>query len=54
MTFVYWTQLTIELEVILKSGLRKTTRVEYHRAHFKDPITTPSSKRSFVRCRTNT
>jgi 2-methylcitrate dehydratase len=28
-----------ELEVVLKSGERKTFRVEYHRGHFKNPMT---------------
>jgi 2-methylcitrate dehydratase len=28
-----------ELEVVLKSGARKTFRVEYHRGHFKNPMT---------------
>jgi len=28
-----------ELEVVLKSGARKTARVEYHRGHFKNPMT---------------
>ena len=28
-----------ELEVVLKSGARKTVRVEYHRGHFKNPMT---------------
>jgi 2-methylcitrate dehydratase len=28
-----------ELEVVLKSGPRKTVRVEYHRGHFKNPMT---------------
>jgi len=28
-----------ELELVLKSGARKTTRVEYHRGHFKNPMT---------------
>jgi 2-methylcitrate dehydratase len=28
-----------ELELVLKSGARKTVRVEYHRGHFKNPMT---------------
>jgi 2-methylcitrate dehydratase len=28
-----------ELEVVLKSGARKSFRVEYHRGHFKNPMT---------------
>jgi len=28
-----------ELEIVLKSGERKTVRVEYHRGHFKNPMT---------------
>lgn len=28
-----------ELELVLKSGARKTTRVEYHRGHFNNPMT---------------
>ena len=28
-----------EMEVVLKSGARNTTRVEYHRGHFKNPMT---------------
>ena len=28
-----------ELEVVLKSGARKTVRVENHRGHFKNPMT---------------
>jgi len=28
-----------ELEIVLKSGARKTVRVEYHRGHFKNPMT---------------
>jgi 2-methylcitrate dehydratase len=28
-----------ELEIALKSGARKTFRVEYHRGHFKNPMT---------------
>ena len=28
-----------ELELVLKSGERKTTRVEYHRGHWKNPMT---------------
>ena len=28
-----------ELEVVLRSGVRKTVRVEYHRGHFNNPMT---------------
>ena len=28
-----------EMEVVLRSGTRKTARVEYHRGHFKNPMT---------------
>jgi 2-methylcitrate dehydratase len=28
-----------ELEVVLKSGARRTVRVEYHRGHFRNPMT---------------
>ena len=36
-----------ELEVILKSGARKTTRVEYHRGHFKNPMTDAEMEEKF-------
>ena len=28
-----------DLEVVLKSGMRKAVRVEYHRGHWKNPMT---------------
>jgi 2-methylcitrate dehydratase len=36
-----------ELEVILKSGERKTVRVEYHRGHFKNPMTDAEMEEKF-------
>jgi 2-methylcitrate dehydratase len=36
-----------ELEVVLKSGTRKTTRVEYHRGHFKNPMTDAELEEKF-------
>ena len=36
-----------ELEVVLKSGARKTTRVEYHRGHFKNPMTDTEMEEKF-------
>jgi 2-methylcitrate dehydratase len=36
-----------ELEVILKSGARKTVRVEYHRGHFKNPMTDAEMEEKF-------
>jgi len=36
-----------ELEVVLKSGARKTTRVEYHRGHFKNPMTDAELEEKF-------
>src|SRR5215472_11066331 len=36
-----------ELEVALKSGTRKTTRVEYHRGHFKNPMTDAELEEKF-------
>jgi 2-methylcitrate dehydratase len=36
-----------ELEVVLKSGTRKTTRVEYHRGHFKNPMTDAEMEEKF-------
>ena len=36
-----------ELELILKSGKRKTTRVEYHRGHFKNPMTDAEMEEKF-------
>jgi 2-methylcitrate dehydratase len=36
-----------ELEVVLKSGARKATRVEYHRGHFKNPMTDAELEEKF-------
>lgn len=36
-----------ELEVVLKSGERKTSRVEYHRGHFKNPMTDAEMEEKF-------
>ena len=36
-----------ELEVVLKSGQRKTTRVEYHRGHPKNPMTDAEMEEKF-------
>ena len=36
-----------ELEVVLKSGARKTVRVEYHRGHFKNPMTDTEMEEKF-------
>ncbi len=36
-----------ELEVVLKSGSRKTVRVEYHRGHFKNPMTDAEMEEKF-------
>ena len=36
-----------ELEVVLKSGARKTSRVEYHRGHFKNPMTDAELEEKF-------
>lgn len=36
-----------ELEVVLKSDARKTTRVEYHRGHFKNPMTDAELEEKF-------
>ncbi len=35
------------LEVVLKSGARKTVRVEYHRGHFKNPMTDAEMEEKF-------
>ena len=32
---------------MLKSGARKTTRVEYHRGHFKNPMTDAEIEEKF-------
>jgi 2-methylcitrate dehydratase len=36
-----------ELEVVLNSGARKTIRVEYHRGHFKNPMTDTEMEEKF-------
>lgn len=36
-----------ELELVLKSGARKTVRVEYHRGHFKNPMTGAEMEEKF-------
>jgi len=36
-----------ELEVALRSGARKTVRVEYHRGHFKNPMTDAEMEEKF-------
>jgi 2-methylcitrate dehydratase len=36
-----------ELEIVLKSGERKTIRVEYHRGHFKNPMTDAEMEEKF-------
>src|SRR6516165_4083520 len=36
-----------ELEVVLKSGARKTARVENHRGHFKNPMTDAEMEEKF-------
>jgi 2-methylcitrate dehydratase len=36
-----------ELEVVLKSGARRTFRVEYHRGHFKNPMTDAEMEEKF-------
>jgi 2-methylcitrate dehydratase len=36
-----------ELEVVLKSDARKTVRVEYHRGHFKNPMTDAEMEEKF-------
>jgi 2-methylcitrate dehydratase len=36
-----------ELEILLKSGERKTVRVEYHRGHFKNPMTDAEMEEKF-------
>jgi len=36
-----------ELEVVLNSGARKTARVEYHRGHFKNPMTNAEMEEKF-------
>jgi 2-methylcitrate dehydratase len=36
-----------QLEVVLKSGARRTIRVEYHRGHFKNPMTDTEMEEKF-------
>lgn len=36
-----------ELEIVLNSGERKTVRVEYHRGHFKNPMTDAEMEEKF-------
>jgi 2-methylcitrate dehydratase len=36
-----------ELELVLTSGARKTLRVEYHRGHFKNPMTDAEMEEKF-------
>jgi 2-methylcitrate dehydratase len=36
-----------ELELVLKAGARKTIRVEYHRGHFKNPMTDAEMEEKF-------
>jgi len=36
-----------ELELVLKSGARNTVRVEYHRGHFKNPMTDAEMEEKF-------
>ena len=36
-----------EMEIALKSGTRKTARVEYHRGHFKNPMTDAEMEEKF-------
>jgi 2-methylcitrate dehydratase len=36
-----------ELEIVLTSGERKTTRVEYHRGHFRNPMTDAEMEEKF-------
>ena len=36
-----------ELEVVLKSGARKTVRVEFHRGHFKNPMPAAEMEEKF-------
>jgi 2-methylcitrate dehydratase len=36
-----------DLELVLKSGQRKTTRVEYHRGHWKNPMTDAEMEEKF-------
>jgi 2-methylcitrate dehydratase len=36
-----------ELEIVLKSGARRTVRVEYHRGHFRNPMTDAEMEEKF-------
>jgi 2-methylcitrate dehydratase len=36
-----------DLEIVLKSGQRKTIRVEYHRGHWKNPMTDAEVEEKF-------
>jgi 2-methylcitrate dehydratase len=36
-----------ELEIVLKSGVRKTFRVKYHRGHYKNPMTDAEMEEKF-------
>jgi 2-methylcitrate dehydratase PrpD len=36
-----------ELEIVLRSGERKTFRVEYHRGHFENPMTDAEMEEKF-------
>jgi 2-methylcitrate dehydratase len=36
-----------DLEIVLKSGQRKTVRVQYHRGHFKNPMTDAEMEEKF-------
>src|SRR5260370_18040809 len=36
-----------DLEIVLKSGQRKTVRVEYHRGHWKNPMTDAEIEEKF-------
>jgi 2-methylcitrate dehydratase len=36
-----------EMEIVLKSGARKTFRVEYHRGHYKNPMTDAEMEEKF-------
>jgi 2-methylcitrate dehydratase len=36
-----------EMEIVLKSGARKTVRVEYHRGHFRNPMTDAEMEEKF-------
>jgi 2-methylcitrate dehydratase len=36
-----------EFEIVLKSGARRTVRVEYHRGHFKNPMTDTEMEEKF-------